>query len=411
MLRLHYSYTLLVSLVTFQGAAHEWSVLLPDHPGPVWERHTLDNTSEGADGVRLGDLNGNGLTDVVTGWEEGGVVRVYLNPGPERARGAWPQVTVGEVMDAEDAFFVDLTGSGRLDVVSLTEGKNRTVYRHRFTGRFPDQLLDPQKWRTDPFPATVGTQMWMQGGYADLDGRHGVDLVLAGKGPNASVGWLQAPEESDDLAAWTWHPLRPAGWVMSVILHDMDGDGDLDIVFSDRKGDRTGVFWLENPGIEAVRRYEPWAEHPIAALGRQEVMFGDLADLNGDGLLDFVVAVKPRDIIVALRQPDGSWKENVLKLDGTKLGSVKAVKVGDFNGDGRKDLVVSCEGANGDREGVVWLQQLADGGWLQHRLAGPEGAKFDHLKVLDLDGDGDLDVLTCEEVDGLGVFWYENPLR
>ena len=29
--------------------------------------------------------------------------------------------------------------------------------------------------------------------------------------------------------------------------------------------------------------------------------------------------------------------------------------------------------------------------------------------LADLDGDGDLDVLTCEEVGNLGVIWYENP--
>jgi hypothetical protein len=404
-------HTVVFPLLVTLGFSHEWTVRLPDEPGPVWKRHTVDSTSQGADGVRFGDLNGNGLTDVVTGWEEGGVVRVYLNPGFDQVRSPWPQVTVGNVKDAEDAYFVDFTASGRLDVVSLTEGKTRTVFRHRFTGDFPDQLLDPQKWRTDPFPVTVGTQMWMQGQSADLDDLYGVDLVMAGKGPGAAIGWLRAPEEADLLADWTWHPLRNAGWVMSVILHDMDDDGDLDVVFSDRKGSRSGVFWLENPGVEAVRRHEPWTEHPIAGVGRPEVMFGDLADLNGDGLLDFVVAVKPLDIIVALRQPDGTWKERVLQLDGTNVGSVKAVRVGDFDGDGRMDLVVSCEGAHGDREGVVWLQQLADGGWLQHRLGGPEGVKFDHLKLLDLDGDGDLDILTCEESDGLGVFWYENPLK
>ena len=31
--------------------------------------------------------------------------------------------------------------------------------------------------------------------------------------------------------------------------------------------------------------------------------------------------------------------------------------------------------------------------------------------MIDLDGDGDLDLLTCEEVHDLGVFWYENPTR
>ena len=29
----------------------------------------------------------------------------------------------------------------------------------------------------------------------------------------------------------------------------------------------------------------------------------------------------------------------------------------------------------------------------------------------DIDKDGDLDAITCEESDNLGVFWYENPLK
>jgi hypothetical protein len=38
------------------------------------------------------------------------------------------------------------------------------------------------------------------------------------------------------------------------------------------------------------------------------------------------------------------------------------------------------------------------------------------MELLDLDGDGDLDVLTCEEnygpdSQGLGVIWYENPIK
>ena len=37
------------------------------------------------------------------------------------------------------------------------------------------------------------------------------------------------------------------------------------------------------------------------------------------------------------------------------------------------------------------------------------GVKFDLIQLLDLDQDGDLDLLTCEERDNLGVIWYENP--
>ena len=38
---------------------------------PAWERHTIDSSSRGADGVRLADANGDGLLDITTGWEEG----------------------------------------------------------------------------------------------------------------------------------------------------------------------------------------------------------------------------------------------------------------------------------------------------------------------------------------------------
>ena len=54
-----------------------------------WIRHTIDNTSRGADGVRLADVNDDGLLDIATGWEEGGQIRVYLNPGGQVARPSW----------------------------------------------------------------------------------------------------------------------------------------------------------------------------------------------------------------------------------------------------------------------------------------------------------------------------------
>lgn len=398
---------LLSLLLATLVSANEPNVLLV--PGPTWQRHTIDSTSQGADGVKLGDLNGDGLPDIVTGWEEGNEVRVYLNPGVAKARTIWPRVTVGQVGAPEDAFFADLNGDGRLDVVSCTEGKTRTVFWHRFNGT-PDELLKAEKWSTHAFPATHKFQMWMHGDALDLDGEHGIDLLLASKGQDGSIGWLQAPQDPNDLAGWTYHPLRPAGWIMSLILQDMNGDGLLDVVFSDRKGPRTGVFWLENPGPDATRNHVPWKEHAIGALNR-EVMFADLADLNGDGLLYVAVAVKPHDVVLCFQQPNGRWLEQTLTLDPTQIGTAKAVKAADINGNGLLDLFFTCEDAKGDREGVLWLEQPRQGPWKQHPLGGPAGVKFDLMQVLDLDGDGDLDVITCEERDQLGVIWYENPHR
>ena len=35
--------------------------------------------------------------------------------------------------------------------------------------------------------------------------------------------------------------------------------------------------------------------------------------------------------------------------------------------------------------------------------------RLDLAELVDLDADGDLDVITCEEKENLGVIWYENP--
>jgi hypothetical protein len=47
--------------------------------------------------------------------------------------------------------------------------------------------------------------------------------------------------------------------------------------------------------------------------------------------------------------------------------------------------------------------------WDPHEISGLDGIKHDLVQLLDLDNDGDLDVITCEETKNLGVFWYENP--
>lgn len=388
---------LLAALCFTASVMADDSVILA--PGTPWNRHAIDNTSRGADGVKLEDMNKDGLPDIVTGWEEGGVVRVYLNPGTAKAREPWPQITVGEVKNVEEAIFTDLDGDGELEVVSGTEGKTCTLYWHRRV---------EGAWSTQPFPVAMNTQMWMQVATLDLDGQHGADLLVASKNKGAAVSWLQAPQKANELNAWSLHKLRDAGWVMSLTPQDMDKDGDADAVFSDRKGEHTGVFWLENPGAEGNRKHAAWKEHAIGGLGKQ-VMFADLGDVNGDGLLDVAVAAKPVEIVLCLRKADGGWDEHVLKLEGANLGDAKAVKIADVNGDKVPDLLFSCENAKGRLEGIVWLEQQRNGPWKQRTLGGPEGLKYDLMQTLDLDGDGDLDVITCEERDQLGVIWYENP--
>ena len=379
--------------------------------GP-WQRHVVDDRFEGADGVKLADVNGDGRADVTTGFEGSGVTRVYLNPGPDRAKAKWPAVTVGKSPSVEDAVFVDLDQDGAVDVVTCTEGKSRSVFVH-WGPRDAKDYLTSAKWKTEPIPAVAGKQQWMFCVPMEVDGKHGLDLVIGSKGEGASIGWLECPEDARALADWKWHPLRPAAWVMSLVATDMDGDGDRDLLASDRKGAKRGVFWLENPGVGEVTR--EWKEHPLGAREGGEVMFLQQGDLDRDGLEDVVAAVKPRSL-VWLRRADKTgknWQAHEIHVPDS-AGSAKGVAIADIDLDGKNDLVLTCENADGDRSGAMWMsyrKSPAEGEWVVHDISGPRGTKYDLIEMIDLDGDGDLDLLTTEETDIDAIIWYENPHR
>jgi hypothetical protein len=372
----------------------------------------IDDTSRGADGVRLADVNGDGFADIATGWEQGGVIRVYLNPGPFAARQRWPSVTVGRVGSPEDAVFTDLDADGAVDVVSSCEGDERSIFVH-WAPRDARDYGTADAWRTEALPAAKGAMRWMFALPLEVDYRRGIDLVAGAKGPGAEIGWFEAPAETRRLDRWKWHPMYAAGWVMSLMARDMDADGDIDILASDRTGDNRGTLWLENPGPGPAQR-QRWPEHRIGATG-EEVMFLTEADLDRDGLTDVVAAVKPRRIFFHRRLGrDGlQWEEFVIPIPEA-AGTAKAVAVGDIDMDGALDLVFSCERAHEGLSGIMWLSRrgrVSDPDWTPHDISGGEGVKYDLVELIDLDGDGDLDVLSCEESTDLGVIWYENPAR
>lgn len=378
---------------------------------PPWPRHTIDNATRGADGVRLADVNGDGLPDIVTGWEEGGVTRICINPGPAKAREPWKAFTVGKTVSVEDAVLVDLDGDGRLDVVTCCEGKTRGMFVHWA----PDDMArysDEQAWKTEALPAAQDRMMWMFCRPMQVDGRNGVDLVAVGKGKGAALGWFEAPEQPRDLSAWKWHPWLDIGWGMALRAEDMDGDGDADVLVSNRREPSRGVFWMENPGPEKAR--DVWSRHPIGGED-VEVMFLNIADLDGDGLKDVLCAGKPQRVLFFRRKTaDGRGWERHEIVWPEDCGTAKAVAVGDIDGNGKPDVVYTCEHAEGQKSGCRWLsfrETPLEKDWTAHEIAGQEGVKFDLVELLDLDGDGDLDVLTCAEIPDLGVFWYENPRK
>jgi hypothetical protein len=166
---------------------------------------------------------------------------------------------------------------------------------------------------------------------------------------------------------------------------------------------------MENDGSDN------WKQHDIGAIG-ENCMFFSLADLDGDGLQDVSVVTMGNKLhaIRRLNKEGTKWQDSDVPLPLDLIGRGKGVAAGDVDLDGRQDLVVSFEFSTPPHHSLIWLS--CEGGpfsgkWQWHELSGVTGVKNDQVRLADIDGDGDLDALTTEEITNLGVIWYENPAK
>ena len=385
-----------------------------------WKLHIIDGEGSGADGIRLADINADGHQDIVTGWEESGVTKIYLNPGPTKVKERWAKSIVGKTKSVEDAFFQDLNKDGYPEVITCLEGKARAINIHWNPGS--KKLLDSKAWKQETIEASKGLTLWMYAQALQIDGKNAPDLVAGSKGKGAQVAWLQMPDNSQDLNSIKVFKMADAGWIMSIEKHDMDGDGHVDILISDRKGKNSGIRWLKNPGSDG-EIYKAWEDKLIFRFPNNEkrqYLFLDTADLDKDGQFEIVFPSKKGIHILKKVKSGQPWEEKAF-IDTSKVncGGPKAVAVSDINQDGKQDIILTCESSSG-KNGVVifeYNESPYSNDWKWSPLSGTEkGIKYDRIELLDLDKDGDLDLLTCEENEGpksqgLGVIWYENPLK
>jgi hypothetical protein len=238
----------------------------------------------------------------------------------------------------------------------------------------------------------------------DIDGDGIKDIVQLA---NKELNWYRIPKNYHDV--WASTNIGPGihGGIAPKGYGDLDGDGDIDIV--------RGDAWFENVDGKG----KSWKRHDalIPPDGSRPDKYGLclktwVVDLNNDGLPDIIQA--------ECDTPNGRvfWWENVNNGGKFKFHMISAnstgqdfhsLAVADFNGNGHLDILSGGGPLSQEVHRLyIWENISGDGSvWKEHIIL--EGKRVHEAIVADVDGDGDMDIVT-KPWSGNLHFYLENQL-
>lgn len=387
------------------GSRVGWGKMTPEKADPRF-RITQDNLLvagflSGATSADFGDVDGDGLPDVVVvapvsavDAKQGSVVKVYLNKTEREPRfdPLRPDFTVAVpgLGPPKKIRLRLLNADKKTDIVVFDNGKVALLASREKLGEYDIRTSDAQ----EAYQLRMLDRREIGGGrpvvFGQFAGAHAVTADKTGKlrseilEPKIRTAYTDIREldlNSDGRADWVSNdgtirlrdadgkiPAEPTirlalptqGEWHHLGIGDVNGDGRPDLVVAQREGK---VFTFFHTGD----REKPYPSEPSSTLQLtvkppETIVHArdaaTVADWNSDGFDDLLFGMSQRnEVVVLLGGPQGLSldRRETIKLD-VELHFEHAVKVMDFNADGRPDLGVFALVPGGPFTPYVWLQ-------------------------------------------------------
>ena len=362
-----------------------------DGAGTFGPKQVIEGLALGARSVFSADIDGDGDLDVLSASRNDDKIAWYENTNGAGTFGA-QQVITTSAAAATSVFSSDVDGDGDLDVLSASfdDGKIAWYENTNGAGTFSAQ-------KVISVLATGAFSVFS----ADVDGDGDLD-VLSASAYAVAGGHRVAWYENLD-GAGTFGPQRLittlAVWPMSVFSADVDGDGDLDVLSASLTDDK--IAWYENETIHRSALFPAQQVITNLADGAQAVFS---ADVDGDGDPDVLSASSSDGKIAWYENTNGTGTFGAQQAITTATSSAISVHSADIDGDGDLDVLSASSGD----DKIAWYKNLNGAGLFGTQqvittLADLARSVFS----ADLDGDGDLDVLSASANDDK-IAWYEN---